>query len=193
MKGRLSPSPASRTKPLMSAASAVDTQEARAGGSRKAAKGARSGRWNRLKDQRSPVDPKPPPPRLEAPSCPVSVSSARVTGANTTCAILSPGSITCSSPEWLIRITPYFTAVVGVDRSGGVEHRQSALEGEAAARPHLSFEAGGDFQAQAGRNEGALSRGEAERLAEVGAQIHAGAAGGFVFRQGVVGPALDPD
>jgi len=55
-----------------------------------------------------PVEPKPPAPRSVAPSSSSSATSstsARATGATTSCAIRSPGSMTCSPASRLTRRT----------------------------------------------------------------------------------------
>jgi len=76
-----------------------------------------------------------------------------------------------------------FAAIIAVDGTGTVEHGQAFFYGQAAARADLRLRAGGQGNVQAGGDEQALHGVELQRRWNIGAQIHAGAAGSFVLRQ----------
>ena len=66
-----------------------------------------------------------------------------------------------------------FATVVGVDGSRRVEHRDTVLQGQSAAGPHLCLIALGQRDVEPRGDQATLQGLESEGLGNVGAQIHA--------------------
>ena len=75
-----------------------------------------------------------------------------------------------------------FAAIIRIDGSRTVHHRQSLLEREPAAWPDLGFEANRQSNSDPGGNHGPLHRRELPVTLDIGAKIHAGRAFGHVCR-----------
>ena len=78
-----------------------------------------------------------------------------------------------------------FTAVIGIDGAGRVEHGEAVFYGEAGARPHLRLSAGRQRDGDTGGNERARAGRKRERLIgrHRGDQIEAGGERALVGRQ----------
>ena len=80
----------------------------------------------------------------------------------------------------------YLAAVVGIDRSRGIEHGQPALERHAATRTDLRLVTGRQFDEQTCRDEPALEGLERHRLGEMTTDIHSGSQRTLVARQRII-------
>ena len=67
------------------------------------------------------------------------------------------------------------SAVVRVDRSGGIEHRNAVAQGQTRTRTHLSFATFGQCYRQTGGNKRTFARRQGERRLQIGAKIQTGA------------------
>ena len=128
-----------------------------------------------------PVEPNPPPPRSLPGNSATSWSTARVTGRQHQLG----DALAAGEPHPLLppvhQDDAHLAPVVAVDGARGVRDAQAVLEGQAGARADLPLQSRRDGHGDAGGDEPALARGEVDRL--VGAQVHAGGAGGLVARQ----------
>ena len=84
-------------------------------------------------------------------------------------------------------------AVVAVNGAGRIYQGQAAFDGQAASGAYLGFVAVRQFHEKPGRDQRTAQGREGDCRFEVGAQIHAGTACRFVFRQGERGAVDDPD
>ncbi|EJW94171.1 hypothetical protein EVA_17724 [gut metagenome] len=85
---------------------------------------------------------------------------------------------------------PDFTTIVGVDRSGGIEHANTFLEGQTGTGTDLGLIACGQGDGEAGGHQSALEGVKYDGLVQMGAQIHSGTQCGRISRQGMAG-AID--
>lgn len=76
-----------------------------------------------------------------------------------------------------------FTAVITVDGSRCVCQADAAFDGQSAAWTNLGFKTIGEFDEQPGRDERTAKWWQGNRMAEVGAKVHACAARSFVLWQ----------
>ena len=130
----------------------------------------------------TPVDPKPPAPRCVSGRSSTSSKSARDTGATIICAMRSPRRIVDRFRAEIGQEYLHRSAIVGIDRARRVEHGYAAAQREAAARPNLRFEAGGQRDRESRRDERASARQQRQFFANARAQIGAGCVRAHVGR-----------
>lgn len=81
----------------------------------------------------------------------------------------------------------HLSAVVGINGSRSVQHRQSVLQGQSAARTDLCLVTLGQCDVQAGGNQTALQGMQRDGRIQIGTQVHAG-----TLRRGICGQLLMP-
>ena len=77
----------------------------------------------------------------------------------------------------------HLTTIVGIDRSRGVEYRDTLLQGQSTAGPHLGLIACWQGNVQSRRDESPLHGFQHDRRIEIGPQVHAGTLRCGILRQ----------
>ena len=77
----------------------------------------------------------------------------------------------------------HLSAIVGIDGSRRVQHRDAMLQSQSAARAHLCLVSLGKRDEKARFHQFALKRMQRQRFIEIGAQVHSGALRRSIGRQ----------